>query len=144
MTKQNNAVIIIDVAVRYFYITAEKVVRMGRGFDEVILLDIYGELLAKSQREALDMRYNADLSLAEIADEMGGITRQSVLYSIKKGEQRLDELEEKLGFAQRLKALSAQLDTARELVSQLRGEYNKNDERFERIEALIDDIKSGL
>lgn len=117
---------------------------MERSFDEVILLDIYGELLAKSQREALDMRYNADLSLAEIADEMGGITRQSVLYSIKKGEQRLDELEEKLGFAQRLKSLSAQLDTAREMVSQLRGEYNTNDERFERLEALIDDIKSGL
>ena len=35
---------------------------MERGFDFVILLDIYGELLSKGQREALDMRYNADLA----------------------------------------------------------------------------------
>ena len=33
---------------------------MERSLDFVILLDIYGELLANSQREALDMRYNAD------------------------------------------------------------------------------------
>ena len=61
--------------------------------DIVILLDIYGELLANAQRDALDMRYNDDLSLAEIAVEMGGVTRQSVLYSIRKGEQKLAELE---------------------------------------------------
>ena len=30
--------------------------------DIVILLDIYGELLANSQRDALDMRYNDELS----------------------------------------------------------------------------------
>ena len=66
---------------------------MERSLDFVILLDIYGELLANSQREALDMRYNADLSLAEIAEEMGGVTRQSVVSAIKKGEQRLEELE---------------------------------------------------
>ena len=72
---------------------------MERSLDFVILLDIYGELLANSQREALDMRYNADLSLAEIAEEMGGVTRQSVVSAIKKGEQRLEELEQKLGFA---------------------------------------------
>lgn len=59
---------------------------MERSLDFVILLDIYGELLANSQREALDMRYNADLSLAEIAEEMGGVTRQSVVSAIKKGE----------------------------------------------------------
>ena len=69
---------------------------MERSLDFVILLDIYGELLANSQREALDMRYNADLSLAEIAEEMGGVTRQSVVSAIKKGEQRLEELEQKL------------------------------------------------
>ena len=44
---------------------------MERSFDFVILLDIYGELLSKGQREALDMRYNADLSLSEIAEETG-------------------------------------------------------------------------
>ena len=89
---------------------------MERSLDFVILLDIYGELLANSQREALDMRYNADLSLAEIAEEMGGVTRQSVVSAIKKGEQRLEELEQKLGFAARLRTLSVELDQASDLV----------------------------
>ena len=93
---------------------------MERSFDFVILLDIYGELLAKAQREALDMRYNADLSLAEIAEEMGGISRQSVLCSIRKGEQKLAEFESKLGFLGRLRELSGEIDQARRLVEDMK------------------------
>lgn len=89
---------------------------MERSFDFVILLDIYGELLANSQREALDMRYNADLSLSEIAEEMGGVTRQSVLYAIKNGERKLLEFEEKLGFAKRLESVSAKLERVQALL----------------------------
>ncbi len=89
---------------------------MERSFDFVILLDIYGELLANSQREALDMRYNADLSLSEIAEEMGGVTRQSVLYAIKNGERKLLEFEEKLGFAKRLESVSSKLERVQTLL----------------------------
>ncbi len=115
---------------------------MERSFDTVILLDIYGELLANSQREALDMRYNADLSLSEIAEEMGGVTRQSVVYSIKKGEQRLAELEEKLGFAKRLNTLSAELDRAERLLNDMSTDYS--DKRFDEISELLSAIKRGL
>lgn len=115
---------------------------MERSFDTVILLDIYGELLANAQRQALDMRYNADLSLAEIAEEMGGVTRQSVLYSIKKGEQRLAELEEKLGFAQRLKTLSGELSRAKSLVEELGRQYG--DVRFEQLGGILDEVRQGL
>lgn len=115
---------------------------MERSLDLVILLDIYGELLANSQRQALDMRYNADLSLAEIAEEMGGITRQSVLYSIKKGEQRLFELEEKLGFAKRLRTLSGELEQARELLNGLRSDYS--DERLDRLGGILSEVQQGL
>ncbi len=115
---------------------------MERSFDTVILLDIYGELLANSQREALDMRYNADLSLSEIAEEMGGVTRQSVLYSIKKGEQRLLELEEKLGFAERLNTLSAQLDKAESLLGDVAAE--NSDIRLNEIKDILSSVKKGL
>lgn len=115
---------------------------MERSFDTVILLDIYGELLANSQREALDMRYNADLSLSEIAEEMGGVTRQSVVYSIKKGEQRLAELEEKLGFAKRLNTLSAELERAEKLLNDISADHS--DKRFDEISKLLSAVKRGL
>ncbi|MBQ8172259.1 MAG: DNA-binding protein [Oscillospiraceae bacterium] len=115
---------------------------MERSFDTVILLDIYGELLANSQREALDMRYNADLSLSEIAEEMGGVTRQSVLYSIKKGEQKLQELENKLGFAERLNTLSAKLDKADALLTAMSAE--NSDARLDEIKDILSSVRKGL
>lgn len=80
--------------------------------DIVLLLDIYGELLSKGQREALDMRYNADLTLSEIGEELGGVSRQSASCSVRNGEKKLIELEYKLGIAKRLKTLSKLLDKA--------------------------------
>ncbi len=62
------------------------------------LLDFYGELLSASRREAADLYYNEDLSLAEIA-ETAGITRQGVRDSIAKARIQLLEYEEKLGLA---------------------------------------------
>lgn len=61
-----------------------------------LLLDFYGKDLTDKQREALDMYYNMDLSLGEIAEELS-VTRQSVRDTIKKGEERLLSLEEKIG-----------------------------------------------
>lgn len=61
-----------------------------------LLLDFYGKDLTEKQREALDMYYNMDLSLGEIAEELS-VTRQSVRDTIKKGEERLLALEEKIG-----------------------------------------------
>ena len=53
-----------------------------------MLCDIYGELLTERQQDVLDLYYNQNLSLAEIAEEVG-ITRQAVKDSIVKGEKRL-------------------------------------------------------
>ena len=64
------------------------------------LLDFYGSILTDKQRDALELYYNDDLSLAEIADFVG-ITRQGVRDAIKRGEEILVEMEAKLGFAER-------------------------------------------
>ena len=64
------------------------------------LLDYYGKMLTEKQRGFIELYYNEDLSLAEIA-EHESITRQGVRDSIKHGEQILFELEEKLGFAEK-------------------------------------------
>lgn len=65
-----------------------------------VLLDFYGELLTDRKRLALDMYYNEDLSLAEIASEMG-ISRQGVRDMIKKAQDELVFYESKLGLAKK-------------------------------------------
>lgn len=60
-----------------------------------VLLDFYGQMLTQKQFDVIDLYYNEDLSLSEIAEHQG-ITRQGVRDSIKRGELYLFELEEKL------------------------------------------------
>ena len=69
---------------------------MEKNVEVAILLDIYGELLTDKQRDVIDLYYNQDLSLGEIAAHQQ-ITRQGVRDSIKRGEEYLYELEDKLG-----------------------------------------------
>ena len=64
------------------------------------LLDFYGDILPERRRDILDLYYNDDLSLSEIAEQMS-ITRQAVRDSIKKTEQELFFYEEKLGLRRR-------------------------------------------
>lgn len=65
-----------------------------------LLMDFYGEILTKKQRDVISLYYDDDLSLAEIAAE-AKITRQGVRDSIKHGEATLREMEQKLGLAAR-------------------------------------------
>ena len=61
-----------------------------------MLREVYGNLLTKKQLSILQDYYDKDLSLSEIAQNQE-ITRQAVRDIIKKGENKLFELEEKLG-----------------------------------------------
>ena len=68
------------------------------------LLDLYGDMLTEKQKDVMELYYDQDLSLAEIA-EHEEITRQGVRDSIKRGEAYLLELEEKLHFDEKFKRL---------------------------------------
>lgn len=107
-----------------------------------ILYDIYGELLPKSQREVLDLRYNSDLSIAEIAEELGGISRPAVNNARKKGEDRLLELEGILGSAKRYKEISDLLTQAEEHLEKL-SDSDTNGE-IVRIREIFEDIRKRL
>lgn len=65
-----------------------------------LLLDFYGDILSERQKEMLDLYYNDDLSLSEIAENYN-ISRQGVRSILKKGENILVNMEEKLHLAQR-------------------------------------------
>ena len=72
-----------------------------------LLLDFYGEVLSENQREMMDLYYNEDFSLSEIADEIG-ITRQGVRDAVRRAEDSLDSLEDKLGLIARFERLRVQ------------------------------------
>lgn len=74
-----------------------------------LLLDFYGELLTEKQKNALEMYYNMDLSLAEIAENIG-VTRQCVRDFIKKGEAHLIAFEGKAGLCRKFEAVIAETE----------------------------------
>ena len=85
------------------------------------LLDFYGEVLSEKKREVMMLYYNEDLSLAEIAEQIG-ISRQGVRDMIKKSEEELFFLEEKLGLAKRFSAMRAHADALLQLMVQQNGQ----------------------
>lgn len=65
-----------------------------------ILFDTYGMMLTDKQRNCFDMRYNQDLSLGEIAQELG-VSRQAVNDNLTRTEALLRRMEENIGSVKR-------------------------------------------
>ncbi|MFA7637141.1 MAG: YlxM family DNA-binding protein [Monoglobales bacterium] len=86
---------------------------MAKNYQIGLLIDFYGSMLTDRQREVITLYYEEDLSLAEIAENVG-ITRQGVRDAIKKAEAILTQTEEKLGLAGRFKVLSSKMDIIKE------------------------------
>lgn len=76
---------------------------MGKDLSVSVLLDFYKQLLTQKQSDALDLYYNQDLSLSEIAQHMG-ITRQGVRDNIKRGEKRFSVMRRSLALRESLPA----------------------------------------
>ncbi len=92
---------------------------MSKDMTVTMLYDFYGDMLTEKQAEAIDLYYNEDLSLAEIAEPLG-ISRQGVRDNIKRGEKQLFELEEKLGLVKRFMQIGEKLDDVSELLTNMR------------------------
>ena len=95
-----------------------------------ILCQIYGKMLTQKQYELINDYYNNDLSLSEIA-ENNHITRQAVRDIIKKGENKLFELEEKLAFMEKTLKQEKQLQQILEELSKI--EETSSDKKVEKI-----------
>ena len=100
------------------------------------LLDFYGEVLSPRKRTVLELYYNDDFSLAEIAQEIG-ISRQGVRDLIKKAEEELRFYEEKLGLARRFREAQ---QSAEELLTLLRASGVEG-EAYRAAQALAEKIR---
>lgn len=92
---------------------------MSKDMTVTMLYDFYGDMLTEKQAEAIDLYYNEDLSLAEIAEPLG-ISRQGVRDNIKRGEKQLFELEEKLGLVKRFMQIGEKLSDVSALLTNMR------------------------
>ena len=79
-----------------------------------LLFDFFGDLLTDKQREYFDLYYNEDLSLSEIAGNVG-ITRQGVRDIIVRAEATLLDYEERTGIVARFQQRNADIDRAEEI-----------------------------
>ena len=70
------------------------------GAELILLYDYYGDLLTQRQRECFELRYNQDLSLGEIGEELG-ISRQGVFDNLSRAEALLKNMEAKTGCVSR-------------------------------------------
>ncbi len=98
--------------------------------DASLLLDFYGQLLTERMRLILELYFNEDMSLAEIA-EQEDVSRQAVHDTVRRGMNQLRAYEDKLRLLERFasqqeiarKALAAikqgQAARAEELLSNL-------------------------
>ena len=99
-----------------------------------LLIEFYKNILTDKQAEAVNLYYNDDLSLAEIADILG-ITRQGVRDNIKRAENVLYGMEEKLGLVKKFLEIKKDLEKVNEIAETVR---KKTDS--EEIRALVNEV----
>ena len=107
-----------------------------------LLLDFYGGILTDKQLDALELYYNEDLSLAEIAQHTK-ITRQGVRDAIKRGETILLDMEDKLGFYEKYHDLDDRVDAVINLAENIK-DINSRHCYSKEITEFCDDINKIL
>jgi predicted DNA-binding protein YlxM (UPF0122 family) len=104
------------------------------------LLDFYGDLLTAKQKKILDLHYNDDLSLGEIA-EHEKISRQGVYDTLKRGESLLIDMENRLRLLQRHLATSQLLQRCLSYIEDIKVHGNSRGHLDKMEKEIVDFIK---
>ena len=104
----------------------------------VLLKDFYGTLLTKKQQDVLNMHYENDWSLSEIALNMN-TSRQAVYDIVRRTENMLEEYEAKLGLVDKFQRTQSKVDELAVLLENANADKDKVDQAV----ALLKEI-SGL
>ena len=103
------------------------------------LCAFYGGLLTERQLDALRLHYEEDLSLGEIAEELG-VSRQNVHELITRSVQKLRRYEQALGAAARAEETARTLRRAQELIAGADTASREAQSRLEEAAKLIGHI----
>lgn len=111
-----------------------------KNLETAYLMDFYGNLLSDKRRDIMQMYYQEDLSLAEIAAECG-ITRQGVRDNIVRAQKELESFESALGLCKKFTSISERLDEIKKLLcvgSQI------TEAKYNSVLRLIDSIVNDI
>ncbi len=100
-----------------------------------LLFSFYRNMLTDRQNECVDLYYNEDLSLSEISEHLG-ITRQGVRDNIKRAEQSMYDIEQRLGLASKFLRIQEKLDNIDDIIREI--------EQSPNVRYLSDDIKHKI
>ena len=109
--------------------------------DLAFLSAFYGGLLTEKQRRVLSLHCEEDLSLGEIAGEVG-ISRQAVHETINRAASRLYEMEASLGVASRFRRMESGLQDALDSLKQQ--DYVRAEQLLDSLLALDQEESNGL
>lgn len=110
--------------------------RLEKSVEIGTLCAFYGGLLTPRQRDALRLHYEEDLSLGEIAGELG-VSRQNVHELIVRSADKLRRYEASLGGVRRASETALGLRQALELLGRVQGRTQEDKSRLEEAQALI-------
>ena len=118
---------------------------MDNVYEISLLLDFYGQLLTKRQYEILDLHFNNDYSLGEIAEQLS-ISRQGVYDSVKKGKAVLNEMEQKLGLVKKFSEQRVKAEEVLKIIMEINVGmlHNKDKEHIKRIREGIEYIINSI
>lgn len=110
--------------------------RMMDRIELSVLLDYYGKLLTEKQQKIMNLYYNEDLSLSEIA-ELNNTSRQAIYDLIKRCYKQLLAYEDKLCLMKQDIELESQINLIIDNLNKIQGSNNDDIK-------IIQDIKSIL
>ena len=114
---------------------------LSKKVDLAFLSAFYGGLLTDNQRRVLSLHCEEDLSLGEIAEEVG-ISRQAVHETIVRAAARLNGMEASLGMAARFRRMESGLQEA--LAALKNHDYHRAEVLLSDLLALDQEDTDGL
>lgn len=114
---------------------------LSRKVDLAFLSAFYGGMLTEKQRRILSLHCEEDLSLAEIAEEVG-ISRQAAHESLMRAADRLTGMEKALGVAARFRRMENGLEDA--LASLKKQDYSHAEQILNELLSLEQEDTNGI
>ena len=97
-------------------LTLQVILLLKKTIKITMLFDFYGSLLTEKQQQIIKSYFYNDLSLSEIADNIG-ISRQGVYDHLHRSEENLEDYEAKLGLLKKYNRIRKNINDLEDMMT---------------------------